>query len=93
MCRCVRDADRLDSMKPHYTVNDISTQIELKEGKVNLQCTRFKTRMRTSASQVRLIVHNVRRIIPDWCAYCDGNIVYDYSTSGSRPTKVRSKDA
>ena len=92
MCRCVRDADRLDSMKPHYTVNDISTQIEFKEGKVNLQCTRFKTRMRESRSQVRLIVRNVRRIIPDWRVRCDGNIVYGYSTSGSRPTKAISKD-
>ena len=93
MCRCVRDADRLDSMKPHYTINDISTQVEFKEGKVDLQCTRFKTRMRESRSQVRHIIHSIRHIISDWCIYCDGNIVYDYSTSGSRPTKARSKDA
>jgi hypothetical protein len=65
MCKCVRDADRRDSLKPHYTVNDISTQVEFKEGKVNLQCTRFKTRMRTSASQVRPILHVVRRITSD----------------------------
>ena len=92
MCRCVRDADRLDSMKPHYTVNDISTQIEFKEGKVNLQCTRFKTRMRTSASQVRPILHSIRRITSDWRVWNDGNILHDDSTSGSRPTKAILKD-
>jgi hypothetical protein len=63
MCRCVRDADRLDSLKPHYTVNDISTQIEIENGAVNLQCTRFKTRIRASESQVRLILRIIYRIM------------------------------
>ena len=57
MCKCVRDADRLDSLKPHYTVNDISTEVEFKKGAVNLSCTRFKTRIRQSGSQVRLTLH------------------------------------
>jgi hypothetical protein len=63
MCRCVRDADRLDSLKPHYTVNDINAQIEFENGAVNLQCTRFKTRIRASESQVRLILHIIYRIM------------------------------
>jgi hypothetical protein len=55
MCKCVRDADRLDSLKPHYTVNDVSTDITFKQGAVDLQCTRFKTRIRQSQTQVSLI--------------------------------------
>ena len=57
MCKCVRDADRLDALKPHYTVNDVSTDINIRKGAVDLQCTRFKTRIRKSQSQVRLTLH------------------------------------
>ena len=54
MCKCVRDADRMDSMKPHYTANDVSDDISFKKGAVNLRCTRFKTRIRPLVgSQVR----------------------------------------
>ena len=54
MCKCVRDADRLDSMKPYYTVNDVSDDINFKKGAVNLRCTRFKTRIRRpTGGQVR----------------------------------------
>lgn len=52
MCKCVRDADRLDSLKPLYTENDVSEDIKFKKGSVDLQCTRFKTRIRQSDSQV-----------------------------------------
>ena len=52
MCRCVRDADRLSSLKPHYTVNDVSADINVTKGVVDLQCTRFKTRIRQSGTQV-----------------------------------------
>ena len=95
MCRCVRDADRLDSLKPHYTVNDISTQIEIENGTVNLQCTRFKTRIRASESQVRLTLHIIHHIMPNrcvWQLWCDGNISRYHSTSDSRPIKAISKD-
>ena len=57
MCKCVRDADLLDSKKPHFTVNDISSDINIKKGAVNLSCTRFKTRIRKSANQVSPILH------------------------------------
>jgi len=56
MCKCVRDADRLDALKPHVTVNDISTEVNIKRDAIELQCTRFKTRLRSSGSQVRLIL-------------------------------------
>ena len=56
MCRCLRDADRLDSKKPHYTVNDVSNDIRIRKGTVDLSCTRFKTRIRKSGSQVRPIL-------------------------------------
>lgn len=61
MCKCVRDADRLDSLKPHYTVNDISTDVKIEKGAVDLQCTRFKTRIRPSSdTQVRVSLHILR---------------------------------
>lgn len=91
MSKCVRDADRLDSLKPHYTENDISNKIEFgKKGSVNLQCTRFKTRIRKSDSQVRFplyppsLQHRVRSALSDPRG--------DRSTSGSRQTKAKSKD-
>ena len=57
MCKCVRDADRLDALKPNYIVNDVSTDIDFRRGAVDLQCTRFKTRIRKSENQVRVILH------------------------------------
>jgi len=57
MCKCVRDADRLDALKPHFVENDISTEVNFNDGALDLQCTRFKTRIRPSGNQVRLIPH------------------------------------
>jgi len=59
MSKCVRDADRLDSLKPHYTVNDVSPDINVRKGAVDLSCTRFKTRIRESqsGSQVKPTFH------------------------------------
>jgi len=65
MSKCVRDADRLDILKPHFTANDISTKIEIKKGDVGLSCTRFKTRIRRSAGQVRLTLYTHIRITFD----------------------------
>ena len=52
MCRCVRDADLLDSLKPNFTENDVSKDFKVKDGAVDLECTRFKTRIRRSETQV-----------------------------------------
>ena len=58
MCKRVRDADRLESLKPHYTENDISTEVDVAEGIVDLKCTRFNTRIRMpSGHQVRPFLH------------------------------------
>ena len=57
MCKCVRDAGRLDSLKPNYTKNDVSTDIKVQKGSVDLSCTRYKTRIRQSEGQVRLTLH------------------------------------
>jgi len=65
MSKCVRDADRLDSLKPHFTINDISTDIKINKGAVDLSCTRFKTRIRKSGGQVRLTLHAHTRIVFD----------------------------
>ena len=87
MCKCVRDADRLDSLKPHYTKNDIGPEISVTKATVDLQCTRFKTRIRRSGHQVRPILHHhpAPHLI-DLLA-CP----VDYSTSVSKPTKANLK--
>ncbi|KAF9787499.1 P-loop containing nucleoside triphosphate hydrolase protein [Thelephora terrestris] len=51
MCKCVRDADRLDSLKPHCTKNDISPEVSVTKGGLGLKSTRFKTRIRQSEDQ------------------------------------------
>ena len=91
MCKCVRDADRLDSLKPRYTVNDVSNNIVVKTSAVDLSCTRFKTRMRQSGSQVRIILHTSALYLANVSSWSDGNIRYDDSTSSSRQTKARSR--
>ena len=63
MSKCVRDADRLDSLKPRYTENDVSEDINFRKGAVDLRCTRFKTRIRQSDGQVRSPLHVLPRII------------------------------
>lgn len=86
MCKCVRDADRLDSLKPHYTENDINlNDVKFKEGAVNLSCTRFKTRMRKSRSQVRPVLH----ITFDWRAW--SGLTGTFSTITARPVQDRSR--
>ena len=59
MCRCVRDADRVESMKQHRTENDISTEkISVTKDSIELKCTRFSTRIRPrNAHQVGPILH------------------------------------
>ena len=52
MCKYIRDADRLDSLKPRYFVNEISNDINVTKGTVDLRSTRYKTRIRQSADQV-----------------------------------------
>ena len=94
MSRCVRDADRLDSLKPNYTVNDVSSEICFTNGAVDVKCTRFKTRIRQSGTQVRPTA------VPAPFGYrlnCMSDHVGNYlsgcSISSSRPTKAKSKDA
>ena len=65
MCKCVRDADLLDSLKPRYTKSDVSSGVEFRNGALDLQCTRFKTRIRPSQVQVGLILASSPGIIPD----------------------------
>ena len=89
MCRRVRDADRLESLKPQYSENDISTEVDVAEGIVDLKCTRFNTRIRLpSGHQVRPIVH-----APPVSHLIDLSAdPVDYSISVSKPTKADSKD-
>lgn len=72
MCRCAREADRLDSLKPRSTVNDVSDEIGIVNGVVDLRCTRFRTRIRESGSQVRptFRLHLLIRAGSDGVVFC-----------------------
>ena len=85
----------MDSLKPHFTENDVSTDIEVNKGIVDLSCTRFKTRIRKSDSQVRSTLRILPRVISDWWSglvWSDGDILRDYSTSDSGLIKAKLKD-
>ncbi|KAF7970074.1 hypothetical protein HWV62_25050 [Athelia sp. TMB] len=56
LAKTLRDADRLDAMKPTVVKNDIKTNFSQKSGKLHLQSDRFKTRIMTSKSQIIRIV-------------------------------------
>ncbi|KAI0078806.1 hypothetical protein K474DRAFT_1683625 [Panus rudis PR-1116 ss-1] len=57
LAKCIRVADRLHALKPTKVKNDVGKDlIGGKGGMVNLDLTRFKTRIRESANQ-RIIVH------------------------------------
>lgn len=56
MCRRTRDIDRLDSLKSHSTVNDVSEEIDILSGAVGLRSTRYKTRIRQSTNQASPIL-------------------------------------
>ena len=93
MSRCVRDADRLDSKKPHYVVNDVSTDINIRKGAVDLSCTRFKTRIRESShsgNQVRPTLHIPS--VPCLIGVSGRKFSCDCSTSDSRLTRAKLGD-
>ena len=52
MCKCVRDADRLDSMSPSTMKNDVD-DISITKDVIHLKSTRYKTRLLVSETQVR----------------------------------------
>ncbi|KAK7681802.1 hypothetical protein QCA50_015149 [Cerrena zonata] len=51
LARSVRDHDRLVALKPLRAKNDISPKAKFSKGKLQLDLTRFKTRMRKSDTQ------------------------------------------
>ncbi|KAF9243392.1 hypothetical protein BU15DRAFT_42953 [Melanogaster broomeanus] len=52
LAKISRDAERLEALKPTSVKNDVADQFTAKEGGVNLMCSRFSTRIRTSSNQV-----------------------------------------
>jgi hypothetical protein len=52
IAKTLRDADRLDALKPTRVKNDVRGEFSMKSGKLNLSSSRFKTRIMTSSSQV-----------------------------------------
>ncbi|KAF9786645.1 hypothetical protein BJ322DRAFT_1184348 [Thelephora terrestris] len=61
MCKCVRDTNRLDSLKPHYTKNDISPEIGVTKRGLDLKAHASKIAsgsLRTSTSVSKLTKAN-----------------------------------
>lgn len=53
IAKTLRDADRLDALKPTKVKNDVTGEFSTKSGELNLSSSRFRTRiMMTSSSQV-----------------------------------------
>lgn len=53
VAKCVRDADRLDALKPTKVKNDVNAKFSMKSGNLEFELTRYKTRMRVGSKQVR----------------------------------------
>ncbi|CAL1716325.1 unnamed protein product [Somion occarium] len=51
LAKCARDYDRLSALKPMKVKNGISPDVKIKNGSLQLQQTRFKTRMRRAKDQ------------------------------------------
>lgn len=51
IAKVIRDFDRLYILKPTRVKNDVATQFSHKQGALNVELTRFKTRLRVSSSQ------------------------------------------
>ncbi|KAG2340869.1 hypothetical protein BDR05DRAFT_1032769 [Suillus weaverae] len=52
LAKISRDAEILESLKPTKVVNNVKADFKSKKGNVNLECTRFSTRIMTSKTQV-----------------------------------------
>ena len=51
--KLVRDADRLDALRPTMVKNDIKNEYRHKYGKLYVQSARFKTRIQPTPTRVR----------------------------------------
>ncbi|KAF7977493.1 hypothetical protein HWV62_3454 [Athelia sp. TMB] len=56
LAKTLRDADRLDAMKPIFVRNDVQGDFSQKYGVLSLQSDRFKTRIMTSTNQTIRVV-------------------------------------
>jgi hypothetical protein len=52
LAEALRDADRLEALKPTRVKNDVTGEFSVKQGKLSVSSSRFKTRIMTSPSQV-----------------------------------------
>ncbi|KAG1750831.1 P-loop containing nucleoside triphosphate hydrolase protein [Suillus lakei] len=90
LAKISRDAEILESMKPTEVVNSVKADFLSKNGNVNLECTRFSTRIMKSKNQVILIetlVGDKRSMVTGHAQRIDGkqahiNVKGDVHTSG-----------
>jgi hypothetical protein len=64
-----RDSDRLDALKPTKVKNDVAKTFTQGKDSLELQQTRFNTRMRVSASQVRYLSCFINTGLKDYIAH------------------------
>ncbi|GBE88386.1 predicted protein [Sparassis crispa] len=55
LSKFMRDADRLYALKPTKVKNDVKAEFSQKSGALNVECTRFKTHIRTSTNQTLVV--------------------------------------
>ncbi|KAG2339333.1 hypothetical protein BDR05DRAFT_977761 [Suillus weaverae] len=77
LAKISRDAEILDSMKPREVVNHVKADFNHEKGKVNLECTRFSTRIMKSRNgdqviQIETMVGDKRTMVTGRAKQIDG---------------------
>ncbi|KIK41486.1 hypothetical protein CY34DRAFT_36410, partial [Suillus luteus UH-Slu-Lm8-n1] len=77
LAKISRDAEILDSMKPREVVNHVKADFNHKKGNVNLECTRFSTRIMKSRNgdqviQIETMVGDKRTMVTGRAKQIDG---------------------
>ncbi|KII85038.1 hypothetical protein PLICRDRAFT_116758 [Plicaturopsis crispa FD-325 SS-3] len=60
LAKTIRDAERLDALKPTRVRNDVSGDFSHKGGNLNLSCTRYKTRIMRMTARQTLEIETVK---------------------------------
>ncbi|KII85034.1 hypothetical protein PLICRDRAFT_329256 [Plicaturopsis crispa FD-325 SS-3] len=95
LAKTMRDADRLDTLKPTRVKNDVSSTFSNKSGSLNLKSLRYKTRvMRLSERQtieIETIVEEKRTILKGRNVKVEGravNVKFENAFTGSKIKSV-----
>ncbi|KAF8896425.1 P-loop containing nucleoside triphosphate hydrolase protein [Infundibulicybe gibba] len=59
LAKTIRDADRLMSLKPHRVKNDIETDFTMKQGKLQMKSSRFRTRIMPNRGHQKIEIQSM----------------------------------